>query len=320
MAGAPTAALHGQIAAKVARPAPLFHDRFMQLIPWQHATSAGFTLRGWHSPVRGKPLLHFLHGNGFCGRTYEPMLACLATDFDLWLCDIQGHGDSDHGGAFLGWNRNADLALEALQAQGQAFSEVPQFAAGHSFGGVLTALMMGGGHAPFRKAVLLDPVLFTPAMVMAMSMAEMTGMAKLTPMARAAMRRRKHWPSREEAFESLHNRGAYKGWRDEALRAFTEHALRDSPGGGVELKCRRSREAEIFSSTPESLWTLLGRVRTPTLVLHARHTFDFVSESVARWQLVNDAVQAHQVEGGHCFMQEHPKETAAQVRAFLLAP
>ncbi len=75
----------------------------MSLSPWSHSCSAGFTLRGWRSEPSGKPLLHFLHGNGFCGRTYEPMLRLLAEDFDLWLCDIQGHGESDHGGRFHGW-------------------------------------------------------------------------------------------------------------------------------------------------------------------------------------------------------------------------
>ncbi len=88
----------------------------MSLSPWSHSCSAGFTLRGWRSEPSGKPLLHFLHGNGFCGRTYEPMLRLLAEDFDLWLCDIQGHGESDHGGRFHGWNRNAEMAVEAFEA------------------------------------------------------------------------------------------------------------------------------------------------------------------------------------------------------------
>ncbi len=57
----------------------------MHLLPWSHSCSAGFTLRGWHTPPSGKPLLHFLHGNGYCGRVYEPLLALLAEDFDLWL-------------------------------------------------------------------------------------------------------------------------------------------------------------------------------------------------------------------------------------------
>ncbi|MGE8479537.1 MAG: alpha/beta hydrolase, partial [Pseudomonas shirazensis] len=46
----------------------------MQLIPWSHDCSEGFTLRGWRSPASGKPLLHFLHGNGFCSLAYQPLL------------------------------------------------------------------------------------------------------------------------------------------------------------------------------------------------------------------------------------------------------
>ena len=133
----------------------------MHLLPWSHPTSAGFTLSGWHTPPSGKPLLHFLHGNGFCGRTYEPMLADLAEHFDLWLCDAQGHGDSEHGGRFHGWNRSAELAVEAFAAGRGIFGEVPRFALGHSFGGVLTCLILARHPELFQRAVLLDPVLFS---------------------------------------------------------------------------------------------------------------------------------------------------------------
>lgn len=74
----------------------------MQLIPWSHECAEGFTLRGWRTPASGKPLLHFLHGNGFCCLAYQPLLMGLGEHFDLWLCDVQGHGDSDHGGVFRG--------------------------------------------------------------------------------------------------------------------------------------------------------------------------------------------------------------------------
>lgn len=290
----------------------------MQLTPWHHTGREGFTLRGWHSPPSGKPLLHFLHGNGFCGRIYEPMLQALSARFDLWLCDVQGHGDSDHGGRFVGWNRNADLAMEALDQQGQAFAGVTHFALGHSFGGVLTGMILGEQRTRFARAVLLDPVLFTPAMLMGLSLGELTGMSRHTPLARQALTRRQHWANRVEALSQLKGRGVYKGWRDDALQAFVNHALKDADDGGVQLKCDPSREADIFSSGPDRLWSTLGRVRTPTLVLHAAHTFPFVRESVSRWQLVNDAIQAQQVGGGHCFMQEQPEDAARLVLAFLL--
>lgn len=290
----------------------------MQLIPWSHPTNAGFTLRGWHSPPTGRPLLHFLHGNGFCGRTYEPMLRHLSSHFDLWLSDAQGHGDSDHGGPFVGWNRSADLAFEALRAQGQAFAQVPWVAVGHSFGGVLTSLIVAEQPRLFRAAVLLDPVLFTPPMLLGASVAELTGMMRHTPLARQARARRDQWASRDEARANLTGRGTYKGWSDEALDAFLTHALTDTDEG-VRLKCRPSREAEIFGSMPDRLWSLLARVRTPVHVLHAENTFPFVTESVARWTNLNDQVSAQQVSGGHCFMQERPAETAEHVAAELLA-
>ncbi len=289
----------------------------MQLIPWSHPTSAGFTLRGWHSAPSGRPLLHFMHGNGFCGRTYEPMLARLAEHFDLWLSDAQGHGDSEHGGKFVGWNRSADLAVESIKAQGQAFKSVPWFAAGHSFGGVLTSLIVAEHPKLFQSAVLLDPVLFTPSMLLGASVAELTGVMRHTPLARQARGRRDHWASRDEARANLTGRGTYKGWANEAMNAFLTHALADAEDG-VRLKCRPSREAEIFGSMPDRLWSLLARVRTPVHVLHAEHTFPFVSESVARWTNLNDHVSAEQVPGGHCFMQEHPGDAARLVAAQLL--
>lgn len=290
----------------------------MQWISWQHPSSAGLTLRGWHTPPRGKPLVHFLHGNGFCGRMYEPMLQHLVPDFDLWLCDLQGHGDSDHGGTFMGWNRNADLALEALDAQGQAFGSAPVLAMGHSFGGVLTTLLLAQHPQRFQRAVLLDPVLMTPSMLMGLTLADATGLARHTPLARQARGRRAQWPSRDEAKAGLRGRGVYKGWHEDALEAFVQHALRDAPAGGVELKCRPEREADIFSSGPERLWHHLGKVRTPTLVLHAERTFPFVTESVQRWADINPSILAHTVPGGHCFMQEQPGDSATRVRPFLL--
>lgn len=289
----------------------------MQLLPWSHDTSAGFTLRGWHTPPSGKPLLHFLHGNGYCGRVYTPMLAALAEDFDLWLCDVQGHGDSDHGGRFHGWNRNAELAVQAFEALRAPFGEVPRFALGHSFGGVLTSLILARHPELFRRAVLLDPVLFSPAMIGVMALSDVVGLAQRTGMAKKAQKRRRQWPDRASAYAALHGRGMFRGWDEEAFAAYIEHALKDVDGA-VELKCRPSREAEIFGSYPRRLWPSLAKVTTPTEVIHGVSTYPFVARSVARWCAGNGHVRSQVVPGGHCFMQEHPRDSAGRVADFLL--
>ncbi len=291
----------------------------MQLQPWHHACSAGFTLRGEHSPPSGKPVLHFIHGNGYCGRVYEPMLTRLAEHFDLFLSDVQGHGDSDHGGRFLGWNRNAELCMEAWRAHASRFGDAPAYAAGHSFGGVLTALLFAR-HSDFcRRAVLLDPVLFPPSMIGLMALADIIGFRANNKLARRARGRRAHWPDRTTAANALRGRGIFKGWREDALQAYIDHALRESDTGGVELKCQPAREAEVFGSYPRQLWPSLKKAATPTLVLHGDHTFPFVSRSALRWAARNPNVRERQVAGGHCFVQQNPDASAAAVRDFLLA-
>ena len=289
----------------------------MTLLPWSHACSAGFTLRGWHSPPSGKPLLHFLHGNGYCGRVYEPLLACLAEDFDLWLSDVQGHGDSDHGGRFHGWNRSAELALEAFAAGRKAFAAVPVFAVGHSFGGVLTSLLLAQQPQLFRRAVLLDPVLFSPAMIGVMALSDVVGLSSRNTLARKARKRRRQWPDRLAAHAALHGRGMFRGWSEAAFEAYLNHALKDTEAG-VELKCRPSREAEIFASFPKRLWPSLARVVTPTQVIYGQRSYAFVAKSVARWCAGNPHIHAQAVAGGHCFMQEQPEDSAMRVRDFLL--
>ncbi|MGE8115269.1 alpha/beta fold hydrolase [Pseudomonas sp. NPDC086566] len=288
----------------------------MQLIPWSFDSAEGFTLRGWRSPASGKPLLHFLHGNGFCCLAYQPLLLSLSEDFDLWLCDVQGHGDSDHGGAFRGWNRTAALAVEAFEAGRGEYGEVPRYAVGHSFGGVLTALMLASQPGLFARAVLLDPVLFSRRMIGVMGAAALVGLHRRHALARKAASRRSHWPDRESARASLHGRGIFKGWTDAALQAYVEHAIGDC-GEGVVLKCRPSREVEIFSSFPSRMWAQLVSIQAPTLVLHGEHTYPFVPHSVQRLARLNPAVSARQVAGGHCFMQEDPAMAAQQILGYL---
>jgi pimeloyl-ACP methyl ester carboxylesterase len=295
----------------------------MILEPWAHTSPVtGTVLRGWRTLPTGRPLLHFLHGNGFCGRVYEPLLLALARDFDLWLCDAPGHGDSDATPRFAGWNRCADAALEAFQAGRAAYGDVPLMAVGHSFGGVQTALLLGAAGQPFSRAVLLDPVLFPPPMLLAAQIMGRAGTGLVNPLARATKRRRREWPSREHARERLRGRGTYRGWDEAALDAFITHALRDSPdgpAGQVQLKCAPELESTIFSTMPDQLWSRLRRITVPTLLLHGDATMPFVRAGCARAHAHNAPhVHVQATTGGHCFMQEHPADAAARVRAHLL--
>ncbi len=289
------------------------------MIAWSHPSPAGFTIRGEHSPPSGKPVLHFLHGNGYCGRVYWPMLRILEASFDIFVSDMQGHGDTGHGGRFRGWNRTAELVLDAWHARAGAFGGAPRFALGHSFGGVITSLILAGAPGEFQRAMLLDPVLFTPIMIGVMALSDVAGLYHLNTMARKARKRRSHWPDRVSARSYLCERGMFRGWTPEALDSYVEYALRESPGGGVELKCQPGREAEIFGSFPRRLWKSLARVKTPVRVEYGEASYPFVAAAVKRWQTINPAVSSARVPGGHCFMQQYPEAAAERVKTFFLS-
>jgi len=286
--------------------------------PWQYTDPNGLTLRGWHTPPSGKPVLHFLHGNGFSGRTYEPMLALLAADFDLWLCDLPGHGRSDVGDRFLGWNRNASLALDAFMAHQSLWDAgLPRYALGHSFGGVLTALSLAERPGLFQRVVLLDPVIFTPWMNRLLRAAETLGLAHHTPLARLSRKRRRVWPSAAAAQAALSGRGIFRGWTEAAMAAYVAHAMAPV-AEGVGLCTPASLESTIFGSAPQRLWPSLRASTTPVRLIHGDQTYPFVPVSAQRWQRLNPQVEVMQTRGGHCFMQENPAEAADLTRAYLL--
>ncbi len=279
-----------------------------QLTPWQFTTTTGIRLGGYRSIPSGKPLLHFIHGNGFCSMMYAPLWHLLLPYVDVFLSDVQGHGQSDHGGQFIGWDESATAAAQAFQHFAAEYADVTKIGCGHSFGGVVTALW-AASDSPFQQLLLLDPVIFTPWMHRSAKVLQLFGLYKKNPLVKQAHRRRQHWPSRQAAWDYFYQRGIFKGWHDDALTAYLDHAL-ETKSDGLALRCHPSREAEIFGSVPRRLWRQLQQISLPTQVLFGQDTYPFVHRSLTLWQQQHPNFSTVQMPGDHCFMQQHPAHTA----------
>ncbi|MDO6460837.1 alpha/beta hydrolase [Granulosicoccaceae sp. 1_MG-2023] len=284
------------------------------LQPWSQKIT-GLTIRGWATPPSGKPLIHFLHGNGLCGLTYWPLLSRLRDDFDLVMTDIQGHGDSDTGTRFLGWNRNADVCERLLRHRLQDHDrDQPVYGMGHSLGAVLTTLLSVREPALFDRLLLLDPVYFPRGILLGMAgLSLFNSIPALTPLARSARKRRADWPGRAAAREHLQQRGVYRDWEAEALQAFVDWGMRETDGG-VSLKCDPKTEARFFGSYPKGLWRAIKRLNVTTDVVIGENTYPFVLRSVPPLPQINPRFRVTSVPGGHCFMLEDSAATAALVR------
>jgi len=288
------------------------------LLPWSHRVRDDVTLRGQYAVGSFRPIVCFLHGNGFCSLTYHPLLEALYQNFDLVLVDLQGHGDSDVGTVFPGWNILARDALDALSCQPFIDGERPVFAVAHSLGAVMSLLMAVETPHFFERLVLLDPVLFTPWMCRSSRFFEYFGLLRYSPLSRRTRARVDTWESRKAARDALYGRGTFRGWTDEALDAYVCHALRDTKEERVTLKCRPWFEAAIFGSAPQGLWSCVRRLQRPARLVVGRDSYPFILRSADLATRLNQHCSVNRVSGGHCFMQEDPERSAQYVKEFLV--
>lgn len=280
---------------------------------WNHSDDAGPQLVGRFRDASGKPLLHFVHGTGFCGGAYWTFLRLLQDDAALVLHDVQGHGESAAGAAYLGPHRTAErasraLALHPLNTPGRAIVGM-----GHSYGGYIHALMAAREPQRFKALVLLDPIFLPPLMLFSMRFVT----SRFNPLVQRSLKRRSRWPSRDAAWAGLHQRGIFKGWPDAALECYVAHALRENGDGSLELRCPPWLESALFARPPLDTWRAIRALRCPTLILYGEQSYPFMAPMVQRAARVNPRLRVEALPGGHCFMHEHPEPVAARVKRFL---
>ena len=296
--------------------------RLPRLIPgtvWSYPISRDMELRG-REFLRGRStLLHFVHGNGLCGLAYWPMLKPLTDRYDLCLHDAQGHGDSDDGHRFPGWNLSAERMAQAVFHRRRLWGRREVIGCGHSFGGVLTLLAAARYPSLFDAVILLDPIIYPRWLAGVAAASYYTGLSRYNPMALRARRRRREWPNREAALEYFRDRGMFAGWREDALHSYVDHALAKLACGSVALKCPPWVESQVFSGFPRGIWLALQRISCPTLILYGQHTYRFIPPAVRRAHEINPCIQTRMMPGNHFFMQQMPERTSTAIEAWLVS-
>lgn len=281
------------------------------LAPTEHTRTGQPAWRGRRADAAG-PMLHFLHGNGFCGGVYWPFLERFLPQYGLYCSDIEGHGASEAPARFSGVPALLERARAVIAAQ--ALDQGPLVGIGHSFGGALTLRLAADHPQLFRAIVLLDPIVMPPPMWLGVRLASVLNRH---PMAKAARRRRECWASRAEAFSRLNGRGIYAGWTEEAMQCFVEHALVETgQGEEVRLACPRELEATIFEH-PVWPWPAFRRLQCPTLFVSGAGSYGFFPWAQRLARRADPRIEFQTLPGGHCFMLEHPTQTHDAVVDFL---
>lgn len=228
--------------------------------PWGRGT---MQVLDFGPPDRPVDLI-FSHANGFNARTYTTLLKPLAETHRLWVPDLRGHGGTDlptpQG------RRNWDDMVADLLALLSQVGAQPVTLAGHSMGA--TTSLLAAAQAPDRveALVLLEPVIWRPLFSVAMNLPGAGRGARNAPIAKNAMKRRRTFASRDEAFLAYQGRGAFKGWPDTILRDYLADGL-VTQGEAWTLACSPEWEAANYGAQANRSWLALMGLDKPVHIL-----------------------------------------------------
>lgn len=197
------------------------------------------------------PRLVMLNANGFNGYSYKTILEPL--DVHCIALDLRGHGMSElptDVAALKNWHIFRDDVVEFFDG----YIDGPVVLAGHSYGAVTGILAMPQIKDKVSGYVGFDPVM-VPGLFRAIN--QLPGgrayMKKRLPIARNAGRRKSKFESHDAAFTRYKDRGAFRGFSDEALRDYLAGGL-IADSEGVKLACDPLWEQAIFVAQGHNLF------------------------------------------------------------------
>ena len=268
-----------------------------------------------HGNTRGRRLL-VGHGNGLAVDLYYPFWSRFLDEFDVFVYDLRNHGWNAVGPG-SGHNvpnmiRDQEQVVEAIAAR---YGPAPTIGVFHSLS-ALTALLsdsLGTGRTGDLAAwILFDPPLYKPRM------GEVEFDKSADRSAELARRRADRFRRASEFSELLHHlvlTRAVPGTADLMART----VLRASADGeGVELRCPREYEAQIFAYARTYAFLVdLGELPCPTKVIGSDPTLTFSYMPSFNLSHINTVDYDFIPESTHFLQVEHPAECATLMCRFL---
>ena len=264
------------------------------------------------------PVLALACANGFPPDTYRPMVASL---LDRWRVVVlppralwPGIGaPPERPGT---WESLAEDLMDGLEAHD--LRDV--VAVGHSFGAI--SWVLGATRRPgrIRALALLDPTLLPPATMAEIRAEQARGGEALFTLVQSALKRRRRFPSVDEAFTYWRGRPLFADWPADSLRRYAEAMLEPAADGeGLELRWTPEWEAWYYRSFYAKTWDDVARLdpAMPLLALRGATSDTFLPDAATLLAAQAPWGSHHEVPGGHLFPQSHPGEASHALTAFL---
>src|SRR5688500_4650666 len=149
--------------------------------------------------------------------------------------DMRGHGRSEKPEPPYDWHSFG----EDVAAVARAMDADGWIAVGHSKGGHAVTHAAALDPGIFRSLILLDPVIVAPERYVGPTSTD-----------HFAARRRNHWDSPAQMFESFKDRPPFSSWEPEVLKDYCDYGLLPNHDGpGFVLACPPRIEAAVYAGS-----------------------------------------------------------------------
>ncbi len=261
-------------------------------------------------------LLHIAHATGLCSGVYSKFSANFAKHYKVIGLDFRGHGKTK-APADPTSLKNWEVFVNDLEIFFKHFNQ-PLIAVGHSMGGTISAVIAARYPRLVSKLILIEPGLMPPMWRPFVYLVQKTGLSMHVPFVTRVTKRKCIWKNKEEAMNDLFNKGPFKSWRNEVLKAYVNEAIESFGSGPVKLRCSPIWEGRIIATAPWGIWREVSKIRCPTLVLYGSKSKTFLPSVAAKIKkLIPHAIITEMPTAGHFIPMEHPEESAEIVLRFI---
>ena len=272
-----------------------------------------------HESTNSKLNFIFFHATGFNAETYRILFEKLKTQFEdqinIYAIDQRGHGlskaRSDHA-QLKSWDIFVEDGKEFIDS-----IEGSVVCSGHSMGSIIAAKIASLYPDKVPHLFMIEPVLYGPLESLKFRLMSLIKYNRGLSIADGAAKRRREFPSIEEAVSSYTGRGAFTTWSAEWIRNYLLGGSVSTPAG-IELSCTPEWEAATFRSSSMDTWKYLRKVKNHVMVVYGSVGSTFSAQARKNlFMLGSNWDSEYYKEASHFLPMEYPDSVIKDLKDYL---
>lgn len=272
-----------------------------------------------HESRNSKLNFIYFHATGFNAETYRILFEKIKTQFEdqinIYAIDQRGHGlskaRSDHT-QLKSWDIFVEDGKEFIDS-----IEGPVVCSGHSMGSIIAAKIASLYPDKVPHLFMIEPVLYGPLESLKFRLMSLIKYNRGLSIADGAAKRRREFPSIEEAVSSYTGRGAFTTWSDEWIRNYLLGGSVSTPAG-IELSCTPEWEAATFRSSSMDTWKYLRNVKNHVMVVYGSVGSTFSAQARKNlFMLGSNWDSEYYKEASHFLPMEYPDSVIKDLKDYL---